>query len=297
VQRGRLFAVATSILIIIVITFYFTEIFASGEPKKDNAVVTTPPTSPMVPTPQTTCPSCTKPSLCTWVQLPPNEHTRKESTYQKDITRRNDMLERFHGMPIWTHFPPLWRCESEERIGYPIGSYPGDGHKWVCAEVVNQEKCLIYSIGVNGEVSFDQEAKLRWPNCEIHAFDTDSSSAPKLEQAGVIFHPEYVTDIMETMTKYNHVEKFEWIDILKVDIEGGEWNIIPAALKKGVKFKQLQVELHSPNKIALKEWFTLMESYHYRVFHQDANYYCGPCMEYSLVYYDPNHPAPWLKKE
>lgn len=219
---------------------------------------------------------------------------RYENQYQEAVRQREYIRTNFPQAPVWYHYQPLWRCPSEERIGFPIGKFPGDGCKWVCADIVdNTENCIIYSIGVDGEISFDKEARKKWPKCQIHAFDKDDSNQINLEKVNVTFHKEFVLDLNETTHKYNHNGK--WIDILKVDIEGGEWNLIPSGLSQGIKFKQLQVEVHDPTA-ELPKWMQTLEKHNYRMFHQDTNYYCPSCMEYSFVYYDPNADSyPWTK--
>lgn len=261
-QKEKISAILISVLVFISISLYFTEIFAIIPSL--HIVIVQPPIQVST---ELQLASNERTECDIWKELLANETLRKEQVYQLEIERREYMIRQFKQLHIWYYFPPLWRCESEERIGYPIGLYPGDGHKWVCTEVISKESdCLIYSIGLNGEVSFDEQVRLRWPNCEIHGFDTDDTSKPKLDAAGVIFHKEYVLDLKDTQAKYNHTNR--WIDILKVDIEGTEWTLIPTALSQGIKFKQLQLELHHPKPENMSAFFHTLENYHYRVFHQ-----------------------------
>ena len=64
---------------------------------------------------------------------------------------------------------PTWQCESNERVP----KAPGDGPKQMCGvgALVRSPRCLIYSFGSNGHVSFERALKARQPSCEIVTFD------------------------------------------------------------------------------------------------------------------------------
>lgn len=84
-------------------------------------------------------------------------------------------------LPWWWYFQPAFTCPHEvERIG----SY-GDGGKWVCGISILEEqkdrKCVVYSLGVNTDSSFENEVVSR-TNCDIWAFDAsvDGMSSGKI---------------------------------------------------------------------------------------------------------------------
>ena len=71
------------------------------------------------------------------------------------------------------------------------------------------------------------------------------------------------------------------IDVLKMDIEGMEWEVIPNLLQTGLlrDVKQFSVELHIGRKPAeLLNFLKLLRSMHeagFRIFNTHRNIYCG----------------------
>ena len=71
---------------------------------------------------------------------------------------------------------PTWSCESRERVP----RRPGDGPKWMCGVDALRpvRDCLVYSVGSNGDASFERALKARQPHCEIFTFDPTLPSRP-----------------------------------------------------------------------------------------------------------------------
>ncbi|KAH8994774.1 hypothetical protein EDB83DRAFT_2276887, partial [Lactarius deliciosus] len=75
---------------------------------------------------------------------------------------------------IWDVFISAFQCPHRvQRVGTL-----GDGGKWVCGldRVVKQEKCVIYSFGINGESSFESTLLKRAPGCEAWGYDYSVNS-------------------------------------------------------------------------------------------------------------------------
>jgi hypothetical protein len=55
---------------------------------------------------------------------------------------------------LWDWYTPYWPCADRERIGRT-----GDGGKWVCGmrKLREIEPCIVYSYGINSDVSFETE--------------------------------------------------------------------------------------------------------------------------------------------
>ena len=87
----------------------------------------------------------------------------------------------------WDVFEPEATCFTDERFGSKVrrgrfGAF-GDGPKFVCgvdyvaekaarvANEVAEERCLVYSIGSNNDISFERAVHDHMPGCEIHTFD------------------------------------------------------------------------------------------------------------------------------
>jgi FkbM family methyltransferase len=157
---------------------------------------------------------------------------------------------------------------------------------------------VVYSFGINYQISFEHEL-LERTQCTLRAFDPtispDAAHIVDLLQK----YPDRVTfeqmglgsndntnataglpvQTLETIIKRNGDE---FIDILKIDIEGYEFqvlnNIVNTFGNNQLPFGQLQAEFHiGPflNKFEflkkLVEWWTMLEDAGLRVFHREAN--------------------------
>jgi len=74
---------------------------------------------------------------------------------------------------IWDYFLPSFGCPlTKERVGRV-----GDGGKWICGirDLAKRKNCVVYSFGVRGETSFEEEI-LRRTHCRIHMFDPDGNA-------------------------------------------------------------------------------------------------------------------------
>lgn len=132
---------------------------------------------------------------------------------------------------------PAFNCPHDvERIGRI-----GDGGKWICGmtryEANNDRPCLVYSFGVNDGSSFEN-ALLNRTNCEIWGYDytvdawdnqLHESYRPHThilrvgisgETNGTRTPPFY--SVRDLMRRNGH----EYIDIMKMDIEGSEFDAL-----------------------------------------------------------------------
>lgn len=153
------------------------------------------------------------------------------------------------------------------------------GGFYVYPDILNKES-IVYSFGTGEDISFDVELIERY-GCNIFAFDPTPKSIRWIQtnmpasnfhfydygistKSGYeLFHlpknPEHVSgstighsnlnidtievpmksfkDIIQTL---NHIS----IDILKMDIEGSEYNVLPDILDSGIEIKQICIEFH-----------------------------------------------------
>jgi Methyltransferase domain len=86
-------------------------------------------------------------------------------------------------------FEPNFYCRHERRMGRQ-----GDGGKWVCDphRIQNAKNCLVYSVGSNDDVSFEQAVKSEiGSHCEIHSFDMAKYTEVVEQTLG--FGPQFTT--------------------------------------------------------------------------------------------------------
>lgn len=216
-----------------------------------------------------------------------------------------------------------------ERIG-PIGP---DTSKWICnsrALAAQQPRCLTYAFGGHSETDWDI-AMTRHTGCEHHIFDPTApcmepdkgktSCKPWAEilgpalkanhnvssyQAyGISGHNGYIKwfrnkipvyDLSTIMAKLGHTGRR--IDVLKLDIEGSEFDVIPNLVQSGIEVGQLLIEVHWPlhreefSKLPSNQqlagvhrhFFGLLEEAGFAVAHVEFNIACGfNCVEFLFV--------------
>lgn len=156
---------------------------------------------------------------------------------------------------------PAFNCPHDvERIGRI-----GDGGKWICGmtryEANKDRPCVVYSFGVNDDSSFEN-ALLGRTNCEIWGYDYT------VDAWGNQLHESYrprthflrvgisgVTNETRTPPFYSVKDLMrqnghEYIDIMKMDIEGSEFDALTALLAAyfdadvELPVGQLLVEIH-----------------------------------------------------
>lgn len=219
---------------------------------------------------------------------------------------------------IWDVFPPTLNCPDMQRIGKV-----GEGGKWMCAlqHLRSLPSCIMYSFGISTDISFEVEIALK-TKCTIYAFDPTIGRLPYDElpihlkkqltseiRVRIIFH-KVALNVMsgqslhhslnmhfyDIMATYNH----SFINLLKVDIEGGEWNIFSQLYNSshtkglgGLPVGQLLIELHHQTPIETSHFFRVMHSFGLLPFSREINLI--PCIsggmpfavEYSFI--NPKH--------
>ena len=222
---------------------------------------------------------------------------------------------RFNATPLPVRCAPLGR--------YPLVDAPGepDGGKWLCALDSLRPGCVIYSIGSNGEFSFEYDMVLSTP-CEIHTFDctVEPKDLPAdLDRRGagrVHFHPWCVGlpggqsgpnfySWEELTAKLGHAQ----VDLKKIDTEGAEFRVFETLFANALRGRslsllpmQISMEVHAfspwvPSAAALNShehgggmsagdmqvlWTQLVEM-GYAVVSRDDNKRWGGGSEFTLV--------------
>eukprot|EP00884_Botryococcus_braunii_P008595 jgi/Botrbrau1/17737/Bobra.0127s0002.1 len=227
--------------------------------------------------------------------------------------------ERYRRKYIWDFFAPHYSCPQKEKVG--VLADLGDNGKWVCGlrTLLQKPDCIVYSFGSNGEVSFEQGI-LDSTNCEIHVFDPTLGPEAKATVEALPrthFH-EYGLGGREGLVKSSAqltmgrltgdfaIKRLgtimqelghTWVDVLKVDIEGSEWDFLEDILAQPgpVPFTQLQIEFHyypaqGHNIGRIRQLLLKMLAKDLRVFSTEPNYWWlnsgYECIEYSYLQVD-----------
>ncbi|KAJ7279089.1 methyltransferase domain-containing protein [Mycena rebaudengoi] len=250
-------------------------------------------------------------SLKSWPSNLSSSRLRKtlegnELRYQAAVRARKKAIEDIGGedMPafpapfsafytLWDFFIPAFSCPFSV---YRVGTL-GDGGKWVCGleRATHQPNCIVYSMGVERQSSFEQEILRQSKGCQVYGFDYSVSEwGPELRadtevKSRAHFFPykiggadnhtaspkEYT--LQGIMKELGH----DFIDIWKIDIEAAEFDALAAVVEsfegKPLPFGQMQIEVHinfsrDMNTIrAFNKWWTMLETAGLRAFWTELN--------------------------
>jgi len=154
-----------------------------------------------------------------------------------------------------------------------------DGAYWVCPNELSSES-IVYSVGVGADVSFDIEI-VEEHNCTAHAFDPTPEAIECVENTNLpekfVFHPVGVSSYNGTAIFYPPKKsgmvshrmtpdsdtlqegimvqvktlksllddcQHEKVDILKIDIEGAEYDIVNDICSLANEISQICIEFH-----------------------------------------------------
>ena len=208
------------------------------------------------------------------------------------------------------------------RIGGENNKF-GDGGKFVCGEYVT-EGGILFSLGSNGDFSFEIAMLNAFPTVTIHTFDCTGDFAHLAPKSGVVFHKWCLGDkdeirdgdrIFKTWATILSELSIRKVDYLKMDIEGFEWNTLPYILDAPKELLPIQIsfELHLINGLLPKSgvpdylvkppgqsWFKPGQSWFkpvmrlfkkfvsqgYGIVSNEINLYNSQCSEYVLVLAD-----------
>ncbi|PAV91464.1 hypothetical protein WR25_11334 [Diploscapter pachys] len=128
-----------------------------------------------------------------------------------------------------------------------------DGGKWMCDPINLPNGCVIFSLGINGQPSFDEEIQ-KYTNmrCKIYGYDRSPGkiSAEVFQSINGVSRAitlAKVTDASKgtsTIEDLMKLEKVDKIEILKIDIEGAEYQVMTQFLQKQTVC-QILIEIHS----------------------------------------------------
>jgi hypothetical protein len=222
-----------------------------------------------------------------------------------------DPFSTHSGINVWDYYPPQLSCPDILRVGKT-----GEGGKWVCGvtHLSREEKCIMYSFGISTDVSFEVEILLR-TSCVIHAFDPTVGRLPyhslrqeilaslsPAQKSRIHFHKtamgtrsgsSEVHSFNEQLYDIMHRLGHSFINLLKVDIEGGEWAVfntmfadpsqhaskaqaLTGAAQPSLPVGQLIIELHYSSMRETEEFFTGAERFGLLPFSREIN--LQPCI-------------------
>ena len=112
---------------------------------------------------------------------------------------------------------------------------------------------LFISGGISNDISFEEDILNNYPNLKCYAFDGTINNIPKTNK-NIVFIKKNLGNInTNTITNLEEYLKESNDILMKIDIEGHEFRVIPPLLENNYinKVKQLVIEIHSPGDIHL----------------------------------------------
>lgn len=229
-----------------------------------------------------------------------NWKRRKELHHLQDQRNRHGDNRPLFFQDNWE---PTIQCEFERRLGNS-----GDGGKWICDvhrfDLPNSAKLLIYSFGSNGDFSFERAVKQRLPQADIHTFDMGVYECPRnictFHQARLGGGKDGNSKSLRMIIKeLNHQERE--LAILKVDVEGGEYDLFEELFDSSSKaqqgmprIRQILFEIHlgmTAKESACERThrlFELFRSNSFAIYHKEVNLYDAQnVFEYGLIRLNP----------
>jgi len=175
-----------------------------------------------------------------------------------------------------------------------------DGNKWVCGlQYWNAPDCVVFSIGSQKLVHFEEQVRNQNPDCDIYIWDPTVEETDKWNSRMQNWGFEFLyvgigkedgemrfnryqgeRDVKSLVSMMDHVN-VDHIDILKMDVEGHEWSFLNTtgftdALKKVRSQVIIEIHLGSHFKVGktmrterLNEFFDIMEDHGFRCFHKE----------------------------
>ncbi|KAJ7626688.1 hypothetical protein DFH06DRAFT_1443784 [Mycena polygramma] len=215
----------------------------------------------------------------------PNRVARSDKIYNKLLLDRKELIKKFGPTPndvavfppnkdpwpaytVWDFFPAAYNCPHEiQRLGAL-----GDGGKWICG-ISRLEPSRTASSTPLAEILANTD------NCQIWGYDFSVNSfGPQIPRsqahrthfrpfglAGTDKHGPEDTNKMYTLESLMKMNGHTHIDLLKIDIEGWEFETLTALVKpylssgKPLPFGQLSLEIHLWN-LSFAEFLTWWES-------------------------------------
>ena len=180
------------------------------------------------------------------------------------------------------------------------------GGFYVCPDLLN-EKSIVYSFGIGEDISFD-DAIIKNHQCSVYGFDPTPKSINwvKVKEVSPKFHfyeygisnesgfvdfflpknPEYVSGSLVKQENVDTARKVRaemksikdianelshnYIDVLKMDIEGSEYDVIDDILNSDIPITQILIEFHDrffeDGRLKTKQSIQKLKEHGYQIF-------------------------------
>jgi hypothetical protein len=247
----------------------------------------------------------------------------KTGLFDRRIRIQNQILEEFNRCPDCIAqkiagaqrtylFDAVTDCETSIRVGSPF-----DGGKWICSPQSLPLHPIVYSFGIGEDITFDSDMAGLF-GCDVFMFDPSPSVVRNFEhfnsgqpcgQGRLYFETlglgpvsnkdadpyrliiEGKTCPVRNLADIARAHGHTRIDVLKIDIEGGEFASLKQILATNslgaLQVNQLLVEFHLIDDQCFKDFILiigLLQKQGYLLFRKEFNpYVADKCAEFAFV--------------
>jgi hypothetical protein len=136
---------------------------------------------------------------------------------------------------------------------------PGDGTYILPVKLIENNPTLI-SLGIADDISFEEDFLKHYPGSKVLAFDPSIDALPS-NSSQISFESKGIAGRYSTRKKHitldsviNKLPNLNTDIILKIDIEGWEWNIFENFDFKNYKIPVIVIEFHFLSMNSIYEW-------------------------------------------
>ena len=222
-----------------------------------------------------------------------------ELYYQNQKKELKVQLDSFQD---FLHINANWPCiAGYTLLGNESASSIYDGHKYACGLQSIKGAPIVYSFGSHKQTDFEDSLVEIRPDASVHVFELLKNQLPleenrkkqvKYYHLGLGYRNRTSSD--ENIGKFYSLQGLmdilghTHVDILKIDITGGEWEHIK---REGAqvypKIGQVLIEVHISRGRELEspvKYLHKMEALNFRFFHKELNFLSkGCCSEFSFI--------------
>ncbi|CAB3405975.1 unnamed protein product [Caenorhabditis bovis] len=214
------------------------------------------------------------------------EYSKTQVEKRKEALEKNN-FNRIDFADLYGALASEVYCARKVRVGTI-----GDGGKWICDPWSIPKNCVIFSLGLNNQVQFDEDIQEIIQNrCKIYGFDNEEQNDLTKLKFSKINGATKVALISETTNRA--LNKFtisdlakdanvKSIEILKIDIESAEHSVLIPFLEK-YTICQILIEIHG---MAHRHKTLLLKigKLKYRLFSYEVNGFDIKACEYSFIH-------------
>ena len=210
---------------------------------------------------------------CSISSIASNGSPQSEYPYKRNATREEHLSEMYfqnqlrertlgpHNDPyslIGANYPCLYGVTP---IGHDSPLSAWDGHKFACGIHHIKSRPIVYSFGSNMQQDFEKSILFYRPDALVYTFEIKANKLPTQRDPNIIYTvvglgptsdaplkmgstepPDRMILLHQIMKMLNHT----YVDVLKIDIEGGEHPWVKAEpIETFTRVGQLLIEVHN----------------------------------------------------